>query len=128
MAMGAPSRNAVCGKAYRLKLSARVTKHDNTGKRSNGRRRRNGMRRLFYFDGYYYAGEGTMIDEAPPGFTNPKPFIELADCHCRWPGEGAPGPQMLCCAEPALDGYPYCATHYRIAYVRPGARLRPPQS
>src|SRR5262249_15158771 len=102
--------------------------HNNTARRSVGRRRRNGMRKtVHYVDGHVFIVQGqAMIEELPPAqdFKNPKAFVELEAADCRWPGAGEPGPQLQFCAAPAFKGYPYCLAHYRIAYSKPGSRIR----
>jgi GcrA cell cycle regulator len=124
-AMHATSRSAVIGKVHRLKLDSRriISKaasgaNDAAKKRLN--RRRNG-KTVHYVDGKIFVlqGEIGMVDETPPeqtDFKNPVRLIELETHHCRWPGDGC-GPDLLCCGEPKLKGYPYCAAHCRIAYV-----------
>jgi GcrA cell cycle regulator len=122
-AMGARSRNAVVGKIYRLDLASRP--RPVVAKRAA--RTRSMRRRLVYCDGHFFAGEQAVIDEAPPDFKHPKPFIALTDGDCHWPGDGVPGPDLACCAAPVLNGYSYCAGHCRLAYVRPGAVPKAPR-
>jgi GcrA cell cycle regulator len=111
-AMGAKSRNAVIGKAHRLKLfrlAAAMPKR-RTAKRANAG---NLVLRL--------RGIVKMTEiPAPPVFDNPKLLLALRDGDCRWPGTGA-GAAMLYCAAPAVDGKAYCLAHCRIAYVKPGS-------
>jgi GcrA cell cycle regulator len=136
-AMGAKSRCAVLGKAYRLGLF-RCTEEDHAARSSGQRRRRAAAvtqakrqeitrqvrigNRLEWMD-----CEDAMIEEKPPDFTNPKPFWRLGAHDCHWPGDDQPGPDMLCCAAPVLNGYSYCAAHCRQAFVRPGAVPKVPR-
>jgi hypothetical protein len=126
VAMHARSRNAIVGKVYRLGLSRAPHVNGNSGQRPKRAPRRNGHKTLHYVDGriFVVTGETSMLEELPV-FANPKPFIKLRDSECRFPGVGEPGPDLPCCAAPAIDGKPYCLAHCRIAYVRPGARSRP---
>jgi len=127
IAMAARSRNAVIGKLHRLGL-----RRDPATPRANGHRPRqsNGHKTIHHIDGRVFIttgrtmGETAMIEELPV-FANPKPFITLVDGECRFPGAGVVGPDLECCAAPAIDGKPYCLIHCRIAYQRPGARPRP---
>jgi GcrA cell cycle regulator len=124
-AMHATSRSAVIGKVHRLKLDGRkitkVVAAANNAISQRLRRRRNGnsknSKTVHYVDGKIFVlqGEIGMVEETPPDFKNPVRLIELETHHCRWPGDGC-GPDLLCCGEPKLDGYPYCAPHCRIAY------------
>ena len=119
--MGARSRNAVLGKAYRLGLW-RATVQNNAARVSNKARRK----ALRYVDNRYVVVREEAVEEPPPSiFKNPVPFAELAAEHCRWPGEA--GPQMMFCGEPKLNGYSYCSHHCRIAFVKPGATPRAPR-
>ena len=120
-AMHATSRSAVIGKVHRLKLASRtkvVAAANNTAKKRI--RQRNG-KTVHYVDGKIFVlqGEIGMVEETPPeetDFKNPVRLMELESQHCRWPGDGC-GPDLLCCGEPIVHGYPYCAAHCRIAYV-----------
>lgn len=113
-AMHATSRNAVIGKANRLGLfRSKVTPP----------KRKRIRKSLRYVDNRFVIVEEPQImikEPPPPIFKNPVSFAELADCHCRWPGE--PGPQILFCGEPKLNGYSYCPHHCQIAFAKPGAR------
>jgi GcrA cell cycle regulator len=117
------SRNAVIGKIHRLGLGgARPVTKIAPAAMARPRPRR---RRLNYCDGHYWQGDEAVIEDKPaPKFKNPKPFSALAECDCRWPGAGEPGPELLFCAAPKLNGYPYCLAHCRIAYVKPSPRPR----
>jgi GcrA cell cycle regulator len=120
-AMHATSRNAVLGKAFRLKLAPRATKHSGQVARKSNRARKKRIKELN--GDIAVVGEHiVMVEEKPlPGFVNPKPLIELKENDCRWPGPG-PVEQRQFCAAPVLNGYPYCAGHCRIAYT-PHSRM-----
>jgi len=126
MAMHARSRNAVIGKLHRLGLR-RNTELARVHGRDKRLRKTNGHKTIHYAD-FITTGismGATQIVEPLPVFSNPKPFITLVDGECRFPGDGVVGPDLPCCAAPAIDGKPYCLAHCRIAYQRPGARPRP---
>ena len=108
-AMGAPSRNAIVGKVYRMGLDGRINITQKNTRRSSRnaiqlRRRMNGEK-----------GETMTVDEQPTSFANPRKLMELRDHHCRWPGTGR-GIDMLYCAAPVANGYSYCTAHCRIAF------------
>jgi GcrA cell cycle regulator len=120
-AMHATSRNAVLGKAFRLKLPARISKFSQQARQSNKARKR----RIRHRKAIERRGEHiTMVEEKPPppDFANAKSFAELREGDCRWPGPG-PVEQLQFCAAPVLNGYSYCAGHCRIAYT-PHSRMR----
>lgn len=119
-AMHAPSRSSVVGKAWRLGLAG-------TKANSPSKRRKNGQTivpkapKPVYIAAPHIIGLPPMPQELPP-LKNPKRFIVLTDAECHWPGDGQPGPDLLCCAEAVVDGRPYCLAHCRIAYVRSNPR------
>ena len=81
-AMGAPSRNVIVGKAYRLKLPPHNTAANGVNGH-NGRSPRPANRRK----------APRMIEPIVPEiFKNPKRFIRLREGDCRWPGAAAPAP------------------------------------
>jgi len=113
VAMQAISRNAVVGKAYRLKLvrpaNFEVVKSARVRRPANPRPR---IRKKVL----------RMADEpATPVFADPKDFMQLRTRDCRFPGPGS-GMDMLYCGAPALEGRPYCLAHCRIAYDGRGRR------
>jgi GcrA cell cycle regulator len=132
-AMGTITRNAVISKVHRLGLDGRIAiskkNANNTRNGIKARQRennRNSRKMLHYFDGRLFVENhqgDEMLDDTPPDFKHAVRFIELRDHHCRWPGPGRAGPDLLCCGAPALDGYPYCAGHCRIAYQPHTPRL-----
>jgi hypothetical protein len=112
--MGAVSRNAVVGKAHRLGLGLHGVVHHHSP-RPRMRRNRT-SKTVHYVDGRVFIVQGEeMIEEQPATFANPLKLMELRDQHCRWPGTGH-GIDMLYCAAPVANGYPYCAAHCRIAH------------
>ena len=129
LAMGAKSRNAVLGKAWRLglhlyNLATRVgggvgnrpPTTRNVRKRT-ARRQKTRIRR----------GMGTVVKEDPTSavalaaeliFKNPKPLLRLRANDCRWPEAGEVRHDMLFCAAPVAYGQSYCPHHCQIAYHR----------
>ena len=110
VAMQAVSRNAVVGKAYRLKL-VRPASFVKVAKSARVRRPaspRPSVRK---------AKSTEMADEpALPVFENPKTLMELQFGDCRWPGDGR-GIDMPYCGAPTFNGRAYCLAHCRVAYA-----------
>ena len=107
VAMQAISRNAVVGKAYRLKL-ARPANFE-VVKSARVRRPANPRPAV-------RAKPAKMADEpALPVFENPKTLMELQFGDCRWPGDGS-GINVLYCGAPTFNGRAYCLAHCRIAF------------
>jgi GcrA cell cycle regulator len=113
-AMGV-SRNAVIGKAHRLGLNVRATKHANNARRSNSTKSRKINHQINDLTG--------AIENTPP---NLKPLLALRSYDCRWPAVGY-GAATLYCGARAVDGHPYCSMHCRIAYIAPGSRPKAPR-
>jgi GcrA cell cycle regulator len=116
-AMGAASRNAVVGKAFRLGLGLHGVVHHHSPR---PRARRNGKneksKTVHYVDGRVFIVQGEEMIEEPQAFANPLKLMDLRDHHCRWPGAGR-GIDMLYCAAPVANGHSYCPAHCRIAYA-----------
>jgi GcrA cell cycle regulator len=126
LAMNAVSRGAIIGKARRLGLAVRATKHANGARRANGsppRKTGHKARGVTQVTRARrpVAANGNEIKATLVDFKNPKRLWELRDCDCRWPGAGH-GVEILFCGEPAVEGKSYCFLHCRIAYLAPGSR------
>ena len=121
-AMHATSRNAVLGKAFRLKLPARISWFSQSARQSNKARKRRIRKRIKDAMGEQIKMVEPLTPLKPrPDFANAKSFAELREGDCRWPGSG-PVEQLQFCAAPVLKGYSYCAGHCRIAYT-PHSRM-----
>ncbi len=63
-------------------------------------------------------------DSSPAHRSSARTLMRLRADDCRWPlGDRDDGVPVLFCAEPALEGKPYCEGHCRTAYV-PAPRLK----
>ena len=115
-AMGATSRSAVVGKAYRLKLPSHRANYTPPKRK----RIRKPAKIIKPSNGYLILGERTeMVEDEKPNFEHAKTFFELAADDCRWPGNGSGVYELKFCAAPVKRGYSYCAGHCRMAFVKP---------
>lgn len=98
------TRNAVIGKAHRLKLSSRVSPIQQNAKKIKA---------------------NTGIAAAPPRRPAKKVPIylgkqvqmeDLRDKMCRWPNGDPQGDDFSFCGCRTVEGTPYCADHAAIAY------------
>ncbi|MCI5059657.1 MAG: GcrA family cell cycle regulator [Alphaproteobacteria bacterium] len=101
--LGGVTRNAVIGKAHRLKLSSRVSPIQQNKKkvRSNDSAPaapRRPAKKVPIFKGK----EVKMID--------------LTDKMCRWPNGDPQTEEFSFCGCQKMEGLPYCETHAQIAY------------
>jgi len=116
-AMGATSRSAVVGKAYRLKLKPHLPNY------KPPKRKRRKPARIMQGKIRLVVGEQTeMLEDELPNFEHAKTFFELAADECRWPGNGSGVYELKFCAAPVERGYSYCAGHCRIAFAKPTYR------
>ena len=102
--LGGVTRNAVIGKAHRLRLSNRVSPiQQNTRKPARVVEGRNAGR----------AARAAQIAEIQvKGIT----LAELKEKMCRWPLGDPKEPDFLFCGCAAVPGLPYCGDHARVAY------------
>lgn len=96
------TRNAVIGKAHRLKLSSRVSPIQQNTKKVKTEAKpvapRRPMKKIPVFKGQ----EVKMED--------------LREGMCRWPNGDPQTEEFSFCGCDAVEGLPYCATHAQIAY------------
>ena len=125
-AMGATSRSAVVGKAYRLKLPSHRANYTPPKRKRRKRIRMLKIKSIAPTNGYLVLGEQIeMVEEETPNFENAETFFELAADECRWPGQEAGIYQLKFCAAPVERGYSYCAGHCRMAFAKPGSYRAP---
>jgi GcrA cell cycle regulator len=116
------SRNAVIGKANRLRLSrfqrASAGPQEQTGPRTNARPRSVSRHRTLRA---LWAQPQPASAEAPVACARRCSLLELAPWHCRWPMGDPSAAGFGFCGNKPVDGLPYCPGHARMAY-RPGSR------
>ncbi len=110
--LGDVTRNAVIGKAHRLKLSNRVSPIQQNNKKPV---RANDA-------GYAPAKAASAIF---PVFDSKSclkgvSLAEMKDRMCRWPIGDPKSPDFIFCGGPSEPGHPYCLGHAKIAYQAPG--------
>jgi GcrA cell cycle regulator len=121
------TRNAVIGKLHRLGLAPgrpaggpartcppRVRRPRHSPQRAL-------LRLMFAQTPSIASGAGTQC--APVESARPCSLIELAHRTCRWPVNNPDAADFAFCGNEAVDGFPYCAGHARMAYRIP-ARQR----
>ena len=115
-AIGGVTRNAVIGKASRLKLPGRIT----TQQMAIPRRQKR-IKPLSFKKPKPDAPTAEEIlatslppDQSPCAVT----LMQLAAHTCRWPIDSPSGQMMYCGAKPTEDS-PYCRRHDRLAYHSP---------
>lgn len=140
--LGGMTRNAVIGKAHRLKLSSRPSpiRREEDGGLSvpagsvlptmKSARKRVMLRPLPPVPMPSTIGKGANATrEAFRSLESPKRVEGIAvtkagDRHCRWPVGDPRSPDFRFCGCPAHEGLPYCVDHARVAYQNIGRRSR----
>lgn len=93
--LGGVTRNAVIGKAHRLKLSKRISPIQTTRKQKVNPK----------IETPSYVSTGRSIS-----------LLELKERSCRWPNGDPKKSDFSFCGENALPGIPYCGEHAAVAY------------
>ena len=117
--LGNTTRNAVIGKAHRLKLEARaVTKRtdrkisvekNNVQENKNSKLGRKAKFKALLLD--------KNFEEE-----NPKKLEELTDSTCRWPIGHPYEPSFYFCGRTSMEKFPYCKLHLLYAYQPKNAK------
>lgn len=100
--LGGVTRNAVIGKAHRLKLSSRVSPIQQNKKKTRTENAPVAPRRPAKKIPIFKGKEIKMVD--------------LKDNMCRWPNGDPQTDDFSFCGCQKMDGLPYCETHAQIAY------------
>ncbi|MGQ0527450.1 MAG: GcrA family cell cycle regulator [Alphaproteobacteria bacterium] len=104
--LGNVTRNAVIGKAHRLKLSNRVSPIQQNNKKPVSPPRKPEKKIQVLQEKY---------EEAAPT-TKGMPLEDLNAQMCRWPQGDPRDDNFSFCGGESLNGLPYCAHHTKMAY------------
>ena len=116
--LGDTTRNAVIGKAHRLKLEARTTSKKHRSKinteKNNSENKTQKLGRKARF-------KALLLDKnfEPE---NPKKIEDLTDKTCRWPIGHPYEEKFYFCGRTAIDKFPYCKLHLIYAYQPKNAK------
>lgn len=132
--MGGLSRNAIIGKAHRLKLESPRKKKQSSVPRAprdpKAPRAPREPKRHIPTDRYIVFRTG-RTDAVLPSLhcVEVEPLnisleqLERNDGRCRWPYDGKDGPTIYC-GHPSLEGKPYCGPHCAKSYLPDNPRNR----
>jgi GcrA cell cycle regulator len=111
---GGTTRNAVIGKAHRLKLAARAaSKQSKSPKKQNMASNLNKQERHISKKSRF---RSLLLDKSFPP-ENPKQLEELDDKNCRWPNQLHPNEEgFYFCGRPPVEGFSYCKLHVLLAF------------
>ena len=116
--LGDTTRNAVIGKAHRLKLEARTISKKHRSKinteKNNSENKTQKLGRKARF-------KALLLDKnfEPE---NPKKIEDLTDKTCRWPIGHPYEEKFYFCGRTAIDKFPYCKLHLIYAYQPKNAK------
>ena len=110
---GSTTRNAVIGKAHRLKLAARVTL-----KQSKNPKKQvvtSGLNKQERYISRKSRFKSLLLDKNFEA-ENPKKLEELSDKNCRWPMGHPDEENFYFCGRNPVEGFSYCKLHVLYAF------------
>ena len=110
---GGTTRNAVIGKAHRLKLAARVT-----SKQYKSPKKQDAASNLNKQEGYISRKsrfKSLLLDKNFEA-ENPKKLEELGDKNCRWPIGHPDEENFYFCGRSPVESFSYCKLHVLYAF------------
>ena len=115
--LGGVTRNAVIGKAHRLKLSNRVSPIQQNKKPAN----KNTQRKVVEKEKITTSPTPKSTTPTTSALKSPSPenlysLTELQPRMCRWPSGDPREEDFGFCGERTISGIPYCAEHAKVAY------------
>ena len=110
---GDTTRNAVIGKAHRLKLAARAA-----SKQSKSLKKQDAASGLNKREGYISRKSRfkSLLLDKNFEVENPKKLEELSDKNCRWPIGHPDEENFYFCGRNPVDGFSYCKLHVLYAF------------
>jgi|TARA_B100000401_G_scaffold121525_1_gene79457 GcrA cell cycle regulator len=111
--LGGTTRNAVIGKAHRLKLAARAaSKHTPSPKKQTGEIAENKQEKYISRKAKF---RSILLDKNFEA-ENPKKLEQLDDTNCRWPIGHPDEENFYFCGRAPIEGFSYCKLHVLYAF------------
>ena len=114
--LGGVTRNAVIGKAHRLKLSNRVSPIQQNKKPANKNVERKVVGKIKVASSVAKAPTPPVIQAEPTISGKLYSLLELKPRQCRWPSGDPKEEAFGFCGEKTISGIPYCEEHAKVAY------------
>ena len=116
---GGTTRNAVIGKAHRLKLAARAA-----SKQSKSLKKQDAASGLNKREGYISRKSRfkSLLLDKNFEVENPKKLEELSDKNCRWPIGHPDEENFYFCGRNPVEGFSYCKLHVLYAFQPKGQK------
>ena len=114
--LGNTTRNAVIGKAHRLKLAGRVAPKQNSDskKHSIGKQSNKSIKEERYISRRHRFKSLLLDKDFEP--ENPKKLEELDDTNCKWPIGHPDQEGFYFCGRSPIEGFSYCKLHVLYAF------------
>ena len=119
--LGDTTRNAVIGKAHRLKLEARATSKKFSAKVSNENDTKDNTINKPQKLGRKAKFKALLLDKSFEQ-ENPKKLEELTDETCRWPIGHPYEESFYFCGRKPMEKFPYCKLHVLYAFQPKNAK------
>ena len=114
--LGGVTRNAVIGKAHRLKLSNRVSPIQQNKKPANKNIERKVVDKIKAAPSVAKTSTPPVIKAEPIISGELYSLLELKPRQCRWPSGDPKEEAFGFCGENTISGIPYCEEHAKVAY------------
>ncbi len=115
--LGGVTRNAVIGKAHRLKLSNRVSPIQQNKKPANKNNKRKSIEKKSKTSSPRIdAQEDSIVKNTYLASDNLYNLMDLKPRMCRWPSGDPKEEEFGFCGGRTVSGIPYCEEHAKLAY------------
>ena len=115
------TRNAVIGKAHRLKLAARVASKQSKSPKKQDTARASDLNKQERHISKKNRFRSLLLDKSFPP-ENPKQLEELGDKNCRWPIGHPDEENFYFCGRNPVEGFSYCKLHVLYAFQPKGQK------
>ena len=109
------TRNAVIGKAHRLKLAARAASKQSKNPKKQDAARASGLNKQEGYISRKSRFKSLLLDKNFE-VENPKKLEELNDKNCRWPIGHPDEENFYFCGRSPVDNFSYCKLHVLYAF------------
>ena len=117
--LGNTTRNAVIGKAHRLKLETRSVSRKSTQKINTEKYKTTEVKNQKL--GRKARFKALLLDKSFEP-ENPTKLEDLTDNHCRWPLGEKMEPASFFCGRKSMEKFPYCKLHLLYAFQPKNAK------
>jgi GcrA cell cycle regulator len=121
--LGGVTRNAVIGKAHRLKLSNRISPIQQDNKKAAPHAPAPVREKIVAPVAVRAAANQSPVPARGTGINGGVKMVDLKDRMCRWPFGDPKAADFHFCGGPGVPGLPYCPEHAKMAYQAARTRV-----